>query len=86
MREEAMNMQYLMPGTYLTPIAFARYVHAASDYLNHPVITYFKISDFDFYFIFWGSPKYINKYRYSNIFFNILTTFLLNMLSISLIR
>lgn len=23
MREEAMNMQYLMPGTYLTPFAFA---------------------------------------------------------------
>lgn len=29
MREEAMNMQYLMPGTYLTPFAFAANTRSA---------------------------------------------------------
>lgn len=40
MREEAMNMQYLMPGTYLTPIAFADYAHAERDSSGdtHPAI------------------------------------------------
>jgi len=34
MREEAMNMQYLMPGRYLTPIASALREQAISDSAN----------------------------------------------------
>jgi len=68
MREEAMNMQYLMPGTYLTPIAFAQDAHAVSNIrlAYFPAIASIQLTDV-IYRLSWRRPKTLTIWRQFSI-------------------